>query len=429
MSGWLAKKGVWPTVLTPGTYRLVIDGETDVEIQVAHQESQGQSDHGPVHVVKPVAARESAFIAQNVTMQIRPPAAPYTHPSQEPDDNTLAARSARFANVELAGAQTLSLLQVWALIYIFYTLWPDQEYFVLQTQPSVTPEAWIVPLLQSRLGQPHPKTATDQGHPASVLVSRAAFWQGAGPLPAGSWAPVIGMDPSTFRVSDVLRCAPNGALPGTLYPASLPKLGLWCIQNTDEPLYRRYIPELQQTLTFRLARSSSETDVDLVHRWHANERVNTGWRQDMPRDKHREYLEAQEASPSCTALIGEWDGEPFGYLEIYHAKQSNLRDFYDASDYDRGFHALVGEERFRGPHRVRSWMGGIIHLLFLLDPRTMKVVSEPRASNTKMVEYECMCGGHVEKLIDLSHKRAALVFIPRERFFQLCPMGPLPAAK
>ena len=113
-------------------------------------------------------------------------------------------------------------------------------------------------------------------------------------------------------------------------------------------------------------------------------------------------------------------------MEIYYAKESSLRGFYDLHDFDRGFHALVGEERFRGPHRVRAWMGSVIHLLFLLDPRTTRVVSEPRASNTKMVEYECLCGGHVEKLIDLPHKRAALVLFPRERFFQLCPLGPLP---
>lgn len=428
MSGWLAKKGVWSTTVAPGSYPLVVNGDTTLTIHVAHADSSAAHQNGPLHVVTPSAAQPSALIAHDGVMKVAPPAAPYTHPSQEPDDNTLKARALRFAHVELAAPAQLTLLQVWTFAYVFFTLWPDQEYFVLATKPSMSPEAWVAPLLHTELALPNPACTDADPLPASVLVSRAAFWQGAGPLPAGGWVPAIDLDPRAANVNEMLRAAPDSSAPGSLYAACLPKLGLWSLQHAQVPLYRRYIPELKQTLTFRLARSSSETDVNLVHRWHASERVNTGWRQDMPREKHREYLAAQEASPSCTALIGEWDGEPFGYLEIYHARQSNLRDFYDANEYDRGFHALVGEERFRGPHRVRSWMGGVIHLLFLLDPRTMRVVSEPRASNTKMVEYECMCGGHVEKLIDLGHKRAALVWIPRERFFQLCPMGPLPAA-
>ena len=101
----------------------------------------------------------------------------------------------------------------------------------------------------------------------------------------------------------------------------------------------------------------------------------------MPREAHKKYLEDLEASSDHIPLIAEWNGEAFGYMEIYYAKETSLRTYYDAGDFDRGFHALVGEEKFHGPHRVRSWMGSLIHMLFLLDPRTMRVVSEPRASN------------------------------------------------
>lgn len=137
-------------------------------------------------------------------------------------------------------------------------------------------------------------------------------------------------------------------------------------------------------------------------------------------------MQKNERNPYTIGLIGEWDGEPWGYVEIYYSKQSNLKDFYNAGQHDRGFHALVGEERFRGAHRVRSWMGSVVHMMFLLDPNTKQCVSEPRLSNTKMVEYEMMVGGNVEKVVDFGHKRAALVVFGKERYFQLCPMGPLP---
>lgn len=431
MSGWLAKKAAWPTAVPEKTFQLVIGADTQVEVKVQH--GGAQEGREAVHIVTPTATGHGrALIAADVAMHVVPPCAPYTHPSQEPNDNSLNARSKRMARVELVGGDELSLLNVWALTYIFFTLWPDQEYFVLQTRSAPSSDAWVVPMLASGLAVPHPadtqarKTPVDTDASGEVLVSRAAFWQGAGPLPAGGWVPVLDSDATYPHLAQSHRAAPSGLAVGTLHPARVPKLGLWNVQHATLPLYRRYIPELGQTLTFRLASSLSDTDVGLLHRWHATDRVNTGWRQDMPREEHRKYLAEQEASSDSIALIGEWDGQPFGYVEIYHAKENALRNYFDAGDYDRGFHALVGEEKFRGPHRVRSWMGSLIHLLFLLDPRTMRVVSEPRASNTKMVEYECMCGGHVEKLIDLPHKRAALVFIPRERFFQLCPVGPLP---
>lgn len=424
MSGWLAKKGVWPTVVPEGTYALLVGEKTKVSIHVVHKKETTPNERGPIHIVSPTTTHNSALVLADVAMEVVPPAAAYTHPSQEPNDNTLRARSTRFAHVRLLEARSLGLPQLWMLTYVFFTLWPDQEYFALQGENSREEQVWLVPLLLSGLGIPYPAENHTRFSPSVVLVSRAAFWQGAGPLSAGSWAPVLCKSLEYIQASGDHTVSQS---PLSNCPATFPSLGLGALQFLDGPLYRRYIPELQQTLTLRLARSSSDFDVDLVYRWHASERVNTGWRQNMPRDEHRKYLEAQEASPNGAALIGEWDDEPFGYLEVYDAKPSNLREFYNADDFDRGFHALVGEERFRGPHRVRSWMGAVIHLLFLLDPRTMRVVSEPRASNTKMVDYECMCGGHVEKLIDLSHKRAALVLIPRERFFQVCPMGPLPS--
>lgn len=414
-----------PVVVEPRTYDLVIYADVQVRVNVAHD---GESDGRVVHRLTLDAGLSPFAAQQGAEMRVIAPAQPFTHPAQEPDDNSFAARTLRMAHATLP--RTLSSTQVWAFTYAFFTLWPDQEHFVLASDECT----WREALLASGMAIPHPTSVagrTWRTH-GPLVVSRAAFWQGAGPLGPTWWAPfadgrgTFAMAPSTYKhVSD-------GTAPAALHPTRPPLLA------TDAAVvYRRYVPELAQTLTFRLARSSSDADVDLLHKWHATDRVNTGWRQNMPREAHKKYLEDQEASSESLALIGEWDGQPFGYMEVYYAKESSLRTYYDAGDYDRGFHALVGEERFRGAHRVRTWMGSLVHMLFLLDPRTMRVVSEPRASNTKMVEYECLCGGHVEKvrythltnnkkLIDFPHKRAALVFIPRERFFQLCPLGPLP---
>lgn len=104
-----------------------------------------------------------------------------------------------------------------------------------------------------------------------------------------------------------------------------------------------------------------------------------------------------------------------------------MQPFYDFPDYTMGLHALVGEEAFRGPSRVRAWMSSAVQMMFLVEPRCQLVVSEPLASNTKMIDYECECGGQVEKEIQLPHKRAALVFWTKERFDTLWPLDDRPS--
>ncbi|KAK0527481.1 hypothetical protein OC842_004856 [Tilletia horrida] len=374
------------------------------------------------------------------TLTLQHPAPEFTSPTEEPDDNSLHARSLRAPHITALGpadrlAAEATEADLWTIAYAIYAqpVWAAQELIVLTPQaiqqaglaglrPRILTSGMGVeqPAPQPPSGSEQPQPEPQQG-PKAILLTRAAFWQGAGQgaLEGTSFAPWV--LPAPLQSAHTRSHTP--ALLPHLSPARspLPKPAY----KTEGPLYVRYIPHLSQTLSFRLIDPQDDGDVRRFATWQDSDRVHAGWRQRASGgiDEHRAYLAKGHASPDSLGLVGYWDDEPWGYIEIYWAKESNIAPFYDVRDFDRGFHALVGEDKFRGEHRVRAWMSSVLHLIFLLDPRTDRAVSEPRASNAKMVNYECLNGGHVEKLIDLGHKRAALVLFPRERFFQLCPLA------
>lgn len=103
--------------------------------------------------------------------------------------------------------------------------------------------------------------------------------------------------------------------------------------------------------------------------------------------------------------------------------------YYPGTDWDRGRLSLVGDVRFRGPHRVTAWWTSLIHYIFLDEPRSTCVVGEPQATNEAVLGYDAMHGFHIMKWGDLPHKRSAMVRCERVRFFEVAHFGPIKAGK
>ncbi|AVQ85738.1 acetyltransferase (plasmid) [Variovorax sp. PDNC026] len=180
-------------------------------------------------------------------------------------------------------------------------------------------------------------------------------------------------------------------------------------------VYQRHIPWLSQTLT--LDAVDIERDLPAFNRWMNDPVVAHFWEEQGDLARHRAYLEAIAADPRVTGLVGRLDGEAFGYFEAYWAKEDRIAPFCDAGDHDRGWHALIGEPRFRGKPFLTAWMPSVSHYLFLDDCRTQRIVIEPRADNHKMIKSLGRCGYAHVKEFDFPHKRAMLGVLLRERFF------------
>ncbi|RAH70629.1 GNAT family N-acetyltransferase [Aspergillus aculeatinus CBS 121060] len=214
--------------------------------------------------------------------------------------------------------------------------------------------------------------------------------------------------------------------------------------HQGDVFYIRYIPSLQQYLSFRVpylgssaadqfgakhAHTSSNSsieqpvtpvpgpsDVELLHKWMNEPRVNVAWGEAGPVSHQEEFLRNNLRSRHSFPVIGCWDGKPFGYFEIYWVKEDRLGSLAPGGvdNYDRGLHVLVGEQEFRGPHRVAVWLSALVHYCFLADPRTQTVMLEPRVDNEKLIGYLHRAGFYKEGEVTFPHKQSALMKIKRD---------------
>jgi RimJ/RimL family protein N-acetyltransferase len=229
-----------------------------------------------------------------------------------------------------------------------------------------------------------------------LQIERAAFWQ----LPAVWHKGVANANfPQVYRMSG-----------GRRHPLRAPK--------PQGEVYRRFDVRLGQWISLRTL--DIDLDLERFSRWQNSPRVLEFWQEGGTLEQHRAYLEKAAADPHTVTLIGCIDDEPFAYYEAYWAKEDRIAPFYEVGDYDRGIHMLVGEESHRGPHKVESWMTALVHYLLLDDPRTQRIVAEPRADNAKMIGHMQRLGFWREKEFNFPHKRAALMVQSRETFFERC---------
>ena len=180
-------------------------------------------------------------------------------------------------------------------------------------------------------------------------------------------------------------------------------------------VYARFIPWLAETISFHVA--DPDDHLELFHRWMNDPRVDAFWNEAGDLEKHKNYLSGILADPHMLPLIGFFGDAPFGYFEVYWAKENRIAPFYDANDYDRGWHVVVGEDDYRGRHYISAWLPSLMHYMFLDDCRTQRIVGEPAAAHAQQLRNLQRSGFASIKNFDFPHKRATLVMLLRERFF------------
>ncbi|KAG6853013.1 hypothetical protein C0991_007496, partial [Blastosporella zonata] len=307
--------------------------------------------------------------------------------------------------------------EIWAAIYTLFTLYRTQEHILVRFSSIPNSEELMRYLSISGLGRVAQGTKLPDAVANGIFLSRAAFWQGAGTTGYHSqgWLlapPSIFPTLPAFTRSDMVIAS---------HPLRPPK------PRAGEVLYRRYCSAVGKSLEFVAfdIEGNPKRDGGLsqhmaaFHKWHNDERVNSAWGERGSLETHREYIEGLLADPGVVPVMMTWDGELMGYVEIVWAKENHVSQYFPedctVGDWERGIHVLVGENKFLGGSEL--WLRSMVHYIFLADPRTNRVVGEPKKSNALMIKSAQAAGFHVQATIDFPYKRSVLIFNPREKFF------------
>lgn len=180
-------------------------------------------------------------------------------------------------------------------------------------------------------------------------------------------------------------------------------------------VYRRYDPRVKHQLSFRVVEPSH--DAELFTRWINEPRINAFWQMSGPVSQQQAYLHKILSTDGIYPLLGYFDDKPFAYFEVYWAAEDRIARHYRWQPYDRGMHLLVGEQQFRGAHYVSSWLRGLSHYLWLDEPRTQRLVAEPRYDNTRLFRHLPDAGFQTVKQFDFPDKRSRLIMNQRQHFF------------
>ncbi|WP_205962174.1 GNAT family N-acetyltransferase [Paracoccus siganidrum] len=180
-------------------------------------------------------------------------------------------------------------------------------------------------------------------------------------------------------------------------------------------LYRRFIPWLDRWFTLR---ALDMKDLPLFHRWQNDPRVAAFFEEEGSLRQHRAYLQRLLADPHILPVIGALDGRDFAYFELYWARENRLGAAHDCAPWDRGWHVLIGEEDIRGADYLTAWLPSLMHYMFLAEPRCDAILGEPRANHEQQLRNLTRSGFARLRNFDFTHKRAALVRLERQHFFE-----------
>ena len=204
------------------------------------------------------------------------------------------------------------------------------------------------------------------------------------------------------------------ALPDSLVAIPRRDLRIWCgeARRVDKPDLGCRRTTLEHG-TFSLRPLDLDRDLDLVHSWMNDPEVACFWKKAWQRDQIASYLREQDRSTHSSPYLGELDGVPMSYWELYRADLDPLAKYYAAREHDAGIHMLLGPAQCRGRGLAVDLVRTVSTWQLEADPRASRVIGEPDVENERVIRVGELAGFRRTMDLDLPNKRGALMIRDR----------------
>ncbi|TDC27846.1 N-acetyltransferase [Streptomyces sp. 8K308] len=164
----------------------------------------------------------------------------------------------------------------------------------------------------------------------------------------------------------------------------------------------------------RLVPALPARDLELLATWMNDPVVDAFWSLAGPPERTAAHVRAQLVGDGRSVpCLGELDGRPMSYWEIYRADLDPLAHHYPSRPHDTGLHLLIGDPEDRGRGVGAALLRAVADLVLRHRPRCGRVVAEPDVRNAASIAAFRAAGFRRVGEVLLPEKRAALML--RER--------------
>lgn len=186
-----------------------------------------------------------------------------------------------------------------------------------------------------------------------------------------------------------------------------------------EVFYSRYFPK--ENITISLRPIDLDSDLEMLHEWFHREHAIKIWKMDWPVSKLETYFRTMIPGDMMHAYIGEANGEPTFYFEVYWATKDMVGDYYEVLPTDYGTHQYIAPTDPKKKYASPATQCMVDYVF--AQPEVGKMVGEGSVDSLASMMNKAHVGFKVEKVIEMPHKKANLNFCYREWYWAKFPQN------